>query len=269
MRSSSRSLEIGVDRWRACCCLHAMGLLQSERSSALRNESDHAELNEFDLESGRRAEPLYVPSADGSLSLFAPEKELHVFSVIEQYGPSEPPGGGLIASARPLSPWWSATFAGAVLVAGVSTGLLLGTQVLPELPTTHVQLHRESNAEAPSSPTPMAIVSPLSPPARLPDRAREARPQPVEPVTRLATDSGRELEADELRRAFASLDTQDVQFEQCAVRVPALDRVVIRCHARRGEGGVDGDWSAGPPAEWTVDFNRALNRWQVVSAPAL
>ena len=242
-----------------------MGQLQSERSSALHHPSDYAELDEFDLEGGRRAEPLYVPSTDGGLLLFAPEKELHVFSVIEQYEPTAPADGERIDSARPLSPWWSATLAGAVLVAGASTGLLLGTQVLPEPRAAHVD--RESTAEASSFPTARPTAAP---PARSLDRALAARPQPPsEPATRLATDSGRGLEPDDLRRAFATLDTQGIPFEQCAVRVPALDRVVIRCQARRGEGDLDGDWSAGPAAEWTVDFNRAMNRWQVVSAPAL
>jgi hypothetical protein len=243
-----------------------MGLLQSERSSALHHAPDHVELEEFDLEAGRRAEPLGIPSVGGSLLSFAPEEELPIFSVIKQYEPSRLSDTKAGDSARPLSPWLRATLAGAVLVAGVSAGLLLGPKMLPEQRTTQVQVHQESTAEARSIPAPSTTVSAPDP---LPDRAREARPQPSEPVTSLATDSGRGLELDELRRAFASLDTQDIQFEQCAVRVPALDRVVIRCHPRRGEGDLEGDRPAGPPAEWTMDFNRALNRWQVVSAPAL
>ena len=244
-----------------------MGLRHSETSCILYDISGHIGLDEFDSEGERSAVPLEVRSAAAGSLWCAPEEKVRVFSVVEQYEPSESPHPERIDSARPLSPWWSATLAGAVLLTGVSSGLFVGTQVLPEPRTTHAQVHPASTAEARSFPTtrPMA-----SAPARSPGAGPAARQQPTSGhVSRVATDSGQGLESDELRRAFASLDTQDIPFEQCAVRVPALDRVVIRCHARRGGGDLEGDWSAGPPAEWTVDFNRALNRWQVVSAPAL
>ena len=243
-----------------------MGLEQFE-SSARYHASENTELDEFDLERGPRAEPLYIASADGDLLSFAPEEELTVFCVIEQYEPAEPKETERFDSARPFSPWWMATVAGAVLLGGVSTGLLIGAQVQPEQGTTQVQVQPESTAEALSSLAPRVMASA---PARSLDSDRAARPQPASgPVSRLVTDDARELGPDELRRAFASLDTQGIPFEQCSVRVPAVDRVVIRCHARRGDGDLEGDRPAGPPAEWTVDFNRALDRWQVVSAPAL
>jgi hypothetical protein len=71
-----------------------------------------------------------------------------------------------------------------------------------------------------------------------------------------------------LREAFASLNGPFMSFEHCEVRLAAADRAVARC-----QGVQQGSASGGSPpqprrVEWTLQFDRAAQRWQMVDATA-
>ena len=226
----------------------------SDPSGAPHRASNHTELDEFDAEASGRAELRHFGTNDGSLLLFAPEEEVRVFSVIEQYAPSERPEPECVDSARHLTPRWDAAkvtiLAGAAVLVAALSGLIVGTHVPPERSPALPQVRPASMAEAFSLPTSTTAVASMSAQQAEQPRARQvSSPASTGPA-------GTELwpELDAVRMAFADVEGQDVPFELCDAMVAAVDRVVVRCQGR-------------PRAEWTIDFNRALDRWQVVGAP--
>ena len=227
-----------------------MGLSRSETSCVLYDLSGHPGLDGFDSEAERRARPLEVQTAAAGSLRLAPVEKLPVFSVIEQYGPADL---DRIDSARPLPPWWNGTrVAGVVILVAVVIGLPVAIGVLPESRAADPQARPASTAEARPASAAAAIVPASAPVPNPPPTV----PQPASArASSRPARTGGALELSTVRRAFASLDIQNVPLENCVARVPAVDRVVVRCH---GE----------PADEWTLDFNRALDRWQVVGAPA-
>lgn len=229
-----------------------MGLSHSETSFVLNDISDDVGLDEFDSEAERRAEPPEVRTAAAGSLRFAPEEKLRIVPVIEQYGPAdldrfEPP--------RPLVPRWNRTrVAGVAILVAVFAALPVAMRGLPEPRAAYPEVPPVRTVEVRSAP-PAAAIVPASAPLPNPGRTVVGRQSANAKVSSFAAQSRAAFELNTIRQALASLEGQNVPLERCTARVAAYDRVVARCGSEPGE-------------EWTLDFNRALDRWQVVGAPA-
>ena len=230
-----------------------MGQSHSETSCVLYDLSGQPGLDGFDPEAERSAGPLEVRTAAAGSLWSAPEEKLRAFSVVEQYEPSAPADIDRFESAQPSAVRWSgaraAGLAGVAVLVAFLTGLGVGTQLLPEPRAIYPSVQLVSTAEAPPAP-PVAAIVPTSTPIRYLDRT-VGRQSASARASNLP--AGTALELDAARRALASLEDQGVPLENCVTRVPAVDRVVVRCHGESSD-------------EWTLDFNRALDRWQVVGS---
>ena len=76
------------------------------------------------------------------------------------------------------------------------------------------------------------------------------------------------MELASLRKAFAGLDGPFMTFEHCEVRLASADRAVARCQGTRSEADSEDGSPRQRHVEWTLDFDRAEERWLIVDAAA-
>lgn len=221
---------------------------------------DAAGLAEFDSESGA-AISLCRSRVPAVL------RERGTFSVVEQYEPADVVGWSETSS---VPSWWAAmkTASAAILVV-VTTGTPLGT----ELPERASPVRVAETAQPISTAVPVAGV-PAEPKRRGKPAATSSTPAvqapseaPSAPPSAPPATPPSELELASLRRAFASLNGPFMTFEHCEVRLASPDRALARCQGTASEAGaVNG--SSRRHVEWTLDFDRAAERWLIVDAAA-
>lgn len=241
-------------------------LTHLDRSALAYVVDDAAGLAEFDSESG----------AAISLSrsrVPALLRDLGTFSVVEQYEPADVVGWPETSS---VPPWWAAmkTASAAALVV-VTTGTPLGTE-LPERgsPARIVETAQPISMAVPAStaaPVTAALAEPKrrSRPATTSSKPAAQAPSEVrsEPPAVPPTTPPSELELASLRRAFASLNGPFMTFEHCEVRLASPDRALARCQGTGSEASAANGLSR-RRVEWTLDFDRASERWLIVDAAA-
>lgn len=234
-----------------------MGPLNHPDTSELDHVVDDAAgLAEFDSESGA-AISLCRSRVPAVL------RERGTFSVVEQYEPADVAGWSETSS---VPSWWAAmkTASAAILVV-VTTGAPLGT----ELPERASPVRVAETAQPISTAVPVTAV-PAEPKRRSTPAATSSKPAvqasseaPSEPPSAPPS----ELELASLRRAFASLNGPFMTFEHCEVRLASPDRAVARCQGTASEAGA-ANGSSRRHVEWTLDFDRAAERWLIVDAAA-
>jgi hypothetical protein len=158
-----------------------------------------------------------------------------------------------------------------LVLVGIPSGTPVGTEGLPIPAPAIAPAARTDQALSPSvTPAPPSAPVPALVPSEPVPSARERTPRsPARgeaPRARAEAVSPPPLES--LREAFASLNGPFMSFEHCEVRLAAADRAVARC-----QGVQQGSASGGSPpqprrVEWTLQFDRAAQRWQMVDATA-
>ena len=215
---------------------------------------DAAGLGEFNSEGGAVLSLSRSPRGPAVL------QEVGTLTVIEQYEPVDLVDWAVTSS---VAPWWAAmkTATAAVLVI-VTTGAPLGT----ELPDPGTPVRVVETVQPPAPTVPLTAV-----PAE-PQRHRESgqRPPTIPAVAPSEAPSGppSELELASLRKAFDSLNGPFMTFEHCEVRLASADRALARCQGTRSEAESGGESPPQRRVEWTLDFDRAGERWLIVDAAA-
>ena len=223
-------------------------------------------LEEFDTENGeaRRSRPPGPGVRDAEV--------LRAFTVVEQYEPC----GGAVDSAqqRPLTLPWSAgsgrrparrllaRLAIAVALVAIPSESLVETEGLAVPSTVAVGTARMAQALPPTVAVPAAVAM-LPRPEQV-----QPQPQPASPRPPTQTPAASAIQMASLRDTFASLNGPFMTFEHCEVRLASADRALARCQGTRNDAD-GGDASQSPRrVEWTLDFDRAGQRWVIVDSTA-
>jgi hypothetical protein len=198
-----------------------------------------------------------------------------VFTVVEQYEPCDidtplAPDRQIV-TGRGSALRVLGRLAMTVVLVAIPSGAPVGTEGLPIPAPAIAPAARTDQALSPSvTPAPPSALVPALVPSEPVPSARERTPRsPARgeaPRARAEAVSPPPLES--LREAFASLNGPFMSFEHCEVRLAAADRAVARC-----QGVQQGSASGGSPpqprrVEWTLQFDRAAQRWQMVDATA-
>lgn len=224
---------------------------------------DAAGLAEFDSESG--AAPGLWRSPRGPAVLW----EVGRRTVIEPYKPAELVSWPAASSVP--SPWSAAlkTASTAVLVM-VTTGAPVDTERSERgKPVRMVETVQPRSTAAPVTAV-SATAVPAEPRRQIKPAVTSSKPAsqaPSEPRSDPPAARPSEVQLASLRQAFASLNGPFMTFEHCEVRLASPDRAIARCQGRS-----DAEPGSGAPAqrrvEWTLDFDRAAERWLIVDAAA-
>ena len=222
-----------------------MHLARHQPPSELQYLPANTGLDEFDDEGGevqRTARALQGP------------EELRLFTVVEQYEPWDidtPLGREQSVGAGQGSPLrLLRRLAMTVALVAIPSGTPVETEGLPSPVIVAVA------PAAPSEPLPPPPVeAPTLPPVPVP--APATTPEPPAPPS---------LES--LREAFAGLNGPFMSFDHCQVRLASANRVVARCQGVQNEAAAEGSPPQPHRVEWTLEFNQAEQRWQMVDAAA-
>lgn len=199
-------------------------------------------------------------------------KDSRVFTVVEQYEPADI--DTLIReqevgfARRPGLRLLRRLAMTAVLVA-IPSGTPVDTEGLPRPVSASVAPAAQwPPASVETRTLPSAPTSATSEPPAV-DEAREPRSperKVSRPAVRAEVVSPPSLES--LREAFAGLNGPFMSFEHCEVRLASADRAVARCQGVQNAAPPEGTPARPQRVEWTLEFDRTEQRWQMVDAAA-
>jgi hypothetical protein len=237
--------------------------------------SANSGLDEFDDESGEAEQP------GPAVRALQGVRESSVFTVVEQYEPSDidtppirEPG---IDNGRGPTLRLLRMLAMTVVLVAVPSRTPVGTEGLPgSAIATAARVARTDQAPPSSLVTSTPLSAPVSapvpapatsePPANVTNRPPPSPARVEVPRARAETVSPPALES--LREAFASLNGPFMSFEHCQVRLASADRAVARCQGIRNEAAPGESPPQARRVEWTLEFDRADQRWRMVDAAA-
>ena len=200
-----------------------------------------------------------------------------LFTVVEQYEPSEidTPLAGVhrIRAGHGPAVRVARMLAMTVVLVAIPTGTPVVTEglpdpviatVVPAAPRDEALPSRAVTPIPPSAPVPTPATS--EPPASDTNRPAPSPAKAEAPRARAETVSPPPLES--LREAFASLNGPFMSFEHSEVRLASANRAVARCQGVQNEATPGESFPQPRRVEWTLEFDRADQRWRMVDAAA-